>query len=158
MDINESNNINANNAWYKLGILFGENISTEELDMFLKKNNLYSTINSTSYSSFKKDTFEKMCLYLIERNIDISEVKTLYAKWNEVKDHELNGFDKYSFYWGFDIASSEWLTFAEASEIVNTTPDNLRMAIKNGRINSDDCKKSGKVWLIRKSAINKLKK
>lgn len=156
--INESNIINANNAWYKLGVLFGENISTDELDIFFKKNNLYSPVNKTSDSNFKKGTFEKMCLFLDEQNINTFEVKTLYLKWNEVKDHELKGFDRYSFYWGFDIASSEWLTFAEASEIINTTPDNLRMAIKNGRINSDDCKKSGKIWLIRKSAINKLKK
>ena len=41
------NELNENNAWYQLGILFGENISDDELDMFLKKNNLYSTVNKT---------------------------------------------------------------------------------------------------------------
>ena len=157
METKKMNEINKSNAWYKLGVLFGENISIEELDIFLKKNNLYSTVNKTSDSSFKKDTFQKMCLFLDERNINTAEVKTLYVKWDEVKDHNLNGFDKYSFYWGYDIASMEWITLSEAGEIMNTTSDNLRMAIKNGRIKSNDYKKSGKVWLVRKSAINKLK-
>lgn len=96
---NLSNYINKDNAWYQLGKEYAKLCSTHDLDSFLKRNNLYTTLNFSSKSSFKKGTFEKLIKLLEEKGVNTSRLIELYPQYSE----SINGLNKYFFYWGYDV-------------------------------------------------------
>lgn len=155
-----SEEINKNNAWYQLGKEFARVCIDTDLDDFLKINNLYTTINAASRSSFREGTFEKLILILDEKNVDTAYVKEMYLDYNNISESNTNGYDRYSFYWGYDVEKMlqrEYITFSEASNLWNLSDATLRMAVSRGKFKEDvDYRKSGKVWLITKEAMTKI--
>lgn len=162
----KSNEINQNNVWYQLGRLVGTTITDNELDNFLKKNNLYTTINSSSNSSFKKGTFEKLIDILDEKNIDTSDVKTLFLEWNNVENSNIKGYDRYSFYWGYDISKlseenvdsegNEWVTTVKIEEKYNLAKGSIRRDIHRQKFADAELKKVGRDWTVNMAAADKL--
>lgn len=88
------------NAWYRLGEEYARICCDSDLDNFLKAHDLYTTINVSSHSSFRKGTFEKLIAVLDKNNINTSDLKEMYLN---NKNNEIDGHDRYSFYWGYDI-------------------------------------------------------
>lgn len=156
----KSNEINQNNVWYQIGKLISATMTDDELDIFLKKNNLYTTINASSNSSFKLGTFEKLINILDEKGINTSDIKILYLEWSNSKNSNIKGFDRYSFYWGYDVEKlnqKEFISFAEASKLWGLGESTLRSVVGTNRLVAEvDYRKSGKVWLITKKAMKKL--
>jgi len=50
----------------------------------------------------------------------------------------------------------EWITLAEAARRWSRADSTLRHAIRRDRFQPDECRKSGKVWLVRISARERL--
>lgn len=50
----------------------------------------------------------------------------------------------------------EWITAAEAARRWSLNDSTVRHAIRDGRIKPDECRKSGGVWLVKASAIERL--
>ena len=127
------------------------------MELFFKKHNLYATINTSSNSGFKKNTFSELILELEKLDVDTDHLKELYPMWKSINHSEINGYDKFCFFWGYDIErleNREIMTFAEASERWGLSDSTLRMAIKRGTLKEGkDYRKSGKVWLITKEAM-----
>lgn len=84
----------------------------------------------------------------------------MYLQYKDIEDSKINGYDRYSFFWGYDVAKmalNEWMAFGEATEKWGLGESTLRSTVKSNRlIESVDYKKSGKVWLITKGAMLRL--
>lgn len=50
----------------------------------------------------------------------------------------------------------EWITVSEAAQRCGVAPATIRWDILKGRIKPDERRKSGKVWLVRTSAVERL--
>ena len=89
----------SNNVWYELGKEYRKVYNDNDLNIFLKRNNLYTTINSIADSSFKKGTFQKFILELAKKEVNISNLCEMYLDYTE----DIKGMDKYLFFLGYDI-------------------------------------------------------
>lgn len=85
------------NVWFLIGKEFNKLYNFNELNRVFRKYDLYNTINSSSNSSFKKDTFNKLIKILENNNVNVEDLKKMDQK---VK---INGYDKYLFFAGFGI-------------------------------------------------------
>lgn len=89
----------SNNVWYELGKEYSKVYNDNDLNIFLKRNNLYTAINSIADSSFKKGAFQKFILELVKKEVNISNLCEMYLDYTE----DIKGMDKYSFFLGYDI-------------------------------------------------------
>lgn len=92
-----------NNAWYEMGRVYASVYNYNDLDLFFKRNNLYSTINASANSGFKKGTFQKFIVELRKKDIDVSRLEEMYLNYTE----SIKGIDEYLFFWGYDVAKLE---------------------------------------------------
>ena len=152
----KSNELNKNNAWYEIGKVYASVYDYNDLDVFFKRNNLYSTINASANSGFKKGTFQKLLLELIKKDVDVTGLAEMYSNYTET----INGMDRYFFFWGYDVAKLEMqkeMTFAEATERWGLADSTLRKLVTTDKLQEGiDYRKSGKVWLITKKAMKKV--
>lgn len=159
-----SNRINEKNAWYQLGRLIAINIDSSEFEIFLRENNMYSNFNLSLDISYPEGTFEKICSLLDKVNISTVRVKKLYLEWDLIQEKNIKAFDRYSFWWGYDIAALEIkneyereLTFSEATEMWNLGSSTLRMLVRTDKlIENIDYRKSGGTWLITIGAMKRI--
>lgn len=95
-----------NNVWYKIGRMYARVYDDNDLDMFFKRNNLYSTINASAISGFKKGTFQKLIVELIKKDVEVSGLEKEYSQYIEI----INGMDRYLFFLGYNVEKLQMLS------------------------------------------------
>lgn len=143
-----------NNPWYFLGRLVGE---FDTNDIKRKNAKIYRYIFLSSPLSYKDEVFVEMLDFLSEKGLgadERTELENMKKNWVALEDENT----KSCFLSGFvnSQVEKEWISFSEATDLWGLGASTLRMAVKRGLFETDEVRKSGNTWLVKKLAMKRL--
>ena len=83
-----------------------------------------------------------------------TELENMKKNWVALEDENT----KSCFLSGFvnSQVEKEWISFSEATDLWGLGASTLRMAVKRGLFETDEVRKSGNTWLVKKLAMKRL--